>query len=96
MAAKERVYVDPREYYPSKGDFVHLSNYKFDWEVKHVSYDGSTLYLRSVLGGRPAQVLSSQVLSIWRDPKAKQDVDNTQYYTDNYWEDLDDWDEEDD
>jgi len=90
----ERYHLDPAVHAPRVGDIVLLSQYKIQWHVKHNLY--GQLYLRSVVGGRFAEVVSSRVTQIWRDPSIKPVRDNTLDYGDIY-EDADyDWSIEDD
>lgn len=90
-----RYSVDHNEYFPLVGDYVQLSQYKFNWEVVHISLEHSTLYLRSVIGNRPAQVVSSAVTAIWRNPNQKHVPEYRGDYSDDWWED-EDWNDVDD
>ena len=76
----DRWSVDPRESAPMAGDLVTLSDYNLLWTVTTVSRDGSTAYLRSVLGKRAGQESTSRIKNIWRDPNAIAAIDWSQAY----------------
>lgn len=74
---------------PRAGDLVYLSrDGGFPWKVEHTNADDNTIYVKSVIGGRHAQVTVNQVVAQWRDEKAATPTNHRENYNvDGPWED---------
>lgn len=48
------------------GDTVRLSDYRFQWEVRHTTNDGATCFINSLVGNRKARVPNGFFIDVER------------------------------